>query len=448
MSDVRSQKPSLASLGSRQGLPLISAVSLESTSNAPTTRTRAEYRPDFLWQRKDASKLDQLHKYLIGKDSSRSQPPALHQLLEKNTNHLINHLDCWKQTMLQEITQAVEDTLQHLLPVPAVPELHTPSRRMFITVEDTPRAATGSGSSGNRDFLVPIKTGEETEGKGKKKVKLESPEPCRMWKLSHTPLSLGPPQVVVPDTIERPRSPIEQVITPHSNEDKGFITAQPGETEEEKENRTMHNLATIMGRALSVPLQSTFRSLSQTPGPAQPKSKIPAPEKYDGKKGPAAKSFILDCKTYFFSNSSSFPLDHSRISFVLMNLKEGQPKKWGQMYLEKLLDGAHEPILESWDAFEAAFLCNWSDPAAAQVAERRLRDLKQSRAASNYATDFRIIASELEWSDTALIAAFRQALKAEVRSKLIEFTLHKNINTLDKFISTACLIDDTLFEAC
>ncbi|CEL57221.1 hypothetical protein RSOLAG1IB_08433 [Rhizoctonia solani AG-1 IB] len=200
--------------------------------------------------------------------------------------------------------------------------------------------------------------------------------------------------------------------------------------------------------ALSVPLQSTFRSLSQTPGPAQPKSKIPPPEKYHSKKGPAAKSFILDCKTYFFSNSSSFPLDHSCISFILINLKEAQPKKWGQIYLEKLFDGAYEPILESWDAFEAAFLCNWSNPAAAQVAERCLCNLKQSRAASNYATDFRIIASKLEWLCTALIAAFHQGLKAEVRSKLIEFTLHKNITTLDKFISTACLIDDMLFEAC
>ncbi|CAE6375206.1 unnamed protein product [Rhizoctonia solani] len=126
-----------------------------------------------------------------------------------------------------------------------------------------------------------------------------------------------------------------------------FIPAQPGKSETEKENRTMHNLATIMGRALSVLLQSTLRSLAQTPGPAQPKSKIPSPEKYDGKKGPAAKSFILDCKTYFFSDSSSFPSDHSRISFVLMNLKEGQPKKSGQIYLEKLLDRTYEPILES-----------------------------------------------------------------------------------------------------
>jgi hypothetical protein len=61
--------------------------------------------------------------------------------------------------------------------------------------------------------------------------------------------------------------------------------------------------------------------------------------------------------------------------------------------------------------------------------------------------DFRTITSKLEWLDAALIAAFRQGLKAEVRSKLIEFTLHKNITTLDKFISTACLIEDMLFEA-
>ncbi|CCO33418.1 hypothetical protein RSOLAG1IB_08432 [Rhizoctonia solani AG-1 IB] len=130
--------------------------------------------------------------------------------------------------MLQEITQAVEDTKQRLLPASAAPEPHTPSRRTFITVEDTPRAATGSGSSGNREFLIPVKTGEESEEKGKKKVKLESPEPSRMCKLWHTPLSLVPPQVVVPETVECARSPIEHMKTPQINKDKGLIAAPPG----------------------------------------------------------------------------------------------------------------------------------------------------------------------------------------------------------------------------
>ncbi|KAJ1307573.1 hypothetical protein OPQ81_001670 [Rhizoctonia solani] len=75
-----------------------------------------------------------------------------------------------------------------------------------------------------------------------------------------------------------------------------------------------------MGRAISIPLRSALRGVTQTP--ATPKYKIPSPEKFHGKKDPAAKSFILDCKAYFLANLSSFQTDHSPISFVLMNLKK------------------------------------------------------------------------------------------------------------------------------
>jgi hypothetical protein len=40
-----------------------------------------------------------------------------------------------------------------------------------------------------------------------------------------------------------------------------------------------------------------------------------------------------------------------------VNLKEEQPKKWGQIYLEKLLDGAYEPILESEDVTTKGRTC-------------------------------------------------------------------------------------------
>ncbi|QRW24389.1 Retrotransposon-derived protein PEG10 [Rhizoctonia solani] len=221
--------------------------------------------------------------------------------------------------MLQDVTQAVESAIQRLLTVPSNTDPHTPPRR----------APSGSGSSGNKDLLVPIK--DEPDPKGKR-VKLESPEPPKAtpntsWAIPHTQEHLDPnPEQLFnrPTPVDLPSTSQAATSSPLS---KGYLSAQPGETDEEKEARTLHNIATIMGRALSVPLQSTFRGLSQTPGPAQVKSKIPAPEKYNGKKGPAAKSFILDCQTYFLSNASSFPSDHSQISFLLMNLKDGQPKK-------------------------------------------------------------------------------------------------------------------------
>ncbi|QRW25148.1 Retrotransposon-derived protein PEG10 [Rhizoctonia solani] len=426
MADARSRKSSMASLALRQASPIITPATLEGPSDAPISRTQVKLRPEILWQQEDATKLDHLHRYLISNNaSSRSQPPALHRLLEKNTEHLISHLGAWKQTMLQDVTQAVESAIQRLLTAPSSTDPHTPPRRVFTVIDNTPKAPSGSGSSGNKDFLVPIKDESDPKGKG---VKLESQEPKTTLNTSQTiphtqeHLDPNPEQPFTrPTAADLPSTPQAATSSPLSKE---YLSAQPGQTDEEKEARMLHNIATIMVRALSVPLQSTFRGLSQTPGPAQAKSKIPAPEKYDGKKGPAAKSFILDCKTYFLSNASSFPSDH-----------------------KKLLNGDDKPTLESWNTFEAAFLRNWSNPAAAQIAEQHLHNLKQLKWASNHATEFRIIASKLEWSDPALIASFRQGLKAEVRSKLIEYTLHKNITALDGFISTACLIDDTLFEA-
>jgi hypothetical protein len=131
----------------------------------------------------------------------------------------------------------------------------------------------------------------------------------------------------------------------------------------------MEQFAELVGHAFSAPLQEAIRSISQTPGPAASKSKILAPKKYNRKKGPGAKSFILDCKTYLLSNPRSFPSDHTHISYVLMSLKDGIPKQWGQYYLKKLIEGDPDPFLENWNMFEQGFLSNWTDPASVQVAE-------------------------------------------------------------------------------
>ncbi|QRW05905.1 Retrotransposon-derived protein PEG10 [Ceratobasidium sp. AG-Ba] len=131
-----------------------------------------------------------------------------------------------------------------------------------------------------------------------------------------------------------------------------------------------------------------------------------APEEFSGKKGNTAMSFILDCKTYFDVNTSSFPTHEAKIMCVLMNLEEGILKQWGQYYLNKLLAGDQDQHLDSWQAFQAEFVANWSDPAALQVAERRINKLKQTALASDHATEFRVIAGgELEWSNSALMAA-------------------------------------------
>ncbi|KAG8792593.1 hypothetical protein FRC12_005584 [Ceratobasidium sp. 428] len=116
-------------------------------------------------------------------------------------------------------------------------------------------------------------------------------------------------------------------------------------------------------------------------------------------------------------------------------------------YLNKLIAGEPNSYLTNSDTFEAGFLANWSDPAAQQVAERQTNTLKQAGSASNYATEFRVIASELEWDNAALMAAFCQGLKPFVRSKLIEHSIARTITTVENLITTTFLIENTLFEA-
>jgi hypothetical protein len=45
------------------------------------------------------------------------------------------------------------------------------------------------------------------------------------------------------------------------------------------------------------------------------------------------------------------------------------------------------------------------------------------------------------------MSEFRRGLKRDVKTELIKFSMGRNISTLDELISTACLIDNTLFEA-
>ncbi|GAB1527973.1 hypothetical protein RhiTH_011162 [Rhizoctonia solani] len=163
MADARSRKLSMASPASRQASPLITPATLEGPSDAPTSYARVELRPEILWQQEDAAQIS--HRQQCQQQISTPSAP---------------------QITGEDVTQAVESVIQRLLTVPSSTDPHTPPRRVFTVIDNTPKAPSGSGSSGNKDFLAPIK--DEPDPKGKR-VKLESPEP-----LETTPNTLTPTQ--------------------------------------------------------------------------------------------------------------------------------------------------------------------------------------------------------------------------------------------------------------
>ncbi|QRV99684.1 Retrotransposon-derived protein PEG10 [Ceratobasidium sp. AG-Ba] len=447
-----SNRRSVSAAGSARNSSLLGPTPLPATSSAGATDTAGA----FLYGPEDRIRLGRLYTYLIGASADEVQAS--------------------EARILAAVAQMFQNNAQ------TAPQT-TPTRAAASTNEETPKPSVVTGSA-YQDYRVPTRFGSEDPSasnqpkqepasedddrrrltrptRPSKQSVMEfnpfgSSTPAARGRVSSQPSEATQTQAAVRSTpsgapLTGSNTPVPdrntQQPVPIGLESLRWTPAPAQETKEQEELRTMSNIASVLQHALSRPLEQAVRAAMQTPSPSNPKSKIPAPEKFSGKKGNAAKSFMLDCKTYFVANASSFPTDDARIMYVLMNLKEGIPKQWGQYYLKKLLAGDQDPVLDSWQAFESGFLTNWSDPAALQVAERRINKLKQTASASDYATELRVIAGELEWSDSALMAAFRRGLKPFVRSKLIEHTIGRTITSLDELINVASLIDNTLFEA-
>jgi hypothetical protein len=175
----------------------------------------------------------------------------------------------------------MQDTIKDAVTAALCSQTPPPIHRMYHEVPDTPRASLDIGMGKYREFSVPTKSGsaDHSESSGKH-VKIESPT-------SGTHLNCTGIGLSLPGCSTQPLDPFSPGQTPVPLPPSASLPLpRPAETEEEGEQRKMEQFAELVGRAFSAPLPEAIRSISQTPGPATSKSKIPAPEKYDGKQGP------------------------------------------------------------------------------------------------------------------------------------------------------------------
>ena len=200
-------------------------------------------------------------------------------------------------------------------------------------------------------------------------------------------------------------------------------------------------------RSASVQEQSPPRQRNYSP-----KSKIPKPDAYEGKRGSSAKQYFTKVLAYFDAHRRSFPNDREKINFLLSNMGEGTAAAWAQPFLEKLVNHEDHPYIQSLANFQKVFLINFGDPSAEIEADRRIRRLTQKASAADYATEFRTLALELKWDESALISQFQQGLKDEVRREIIKLSIlqteqdRKDL-TLEGYITMCIHLDSTLYQA-
>lgn len=177
---------------------------------------------------------------------------------------------------------------------------------------------------------------------------------------------------------------------------------------------------------------------AQTKGP-----KFKIPDAYDGKlRGKTAKQWFTRVLVYISANLDRFTNEDQQLIWAL-SLTTGAAADWAQPLLEQVINQdrrAPHTIQELGILFSAAF----DDPDATRAAERKITTLIQTTSASDYATEFRTLASNLSWNDAAYMSQFRRGLHWQVKNTLA--TLETPPRNLREMISRAIEIDNTRLE--
>lgn len=115
---------------------------------------------------------------------------------------------------------------------------------------------------------------------------------------------------------------------------------------------------------------------------------------------------------------------------------------WFSTYLEN--PDRYSDILNNYDNFKTLFINTFGDPDRSIIAASRITQLKHGRRpVASYAADFRQLASDLTWNDSALIHQFRSGLNVEVKDMLLHYD---HPATLDELINLSIKIDNRIFE--
>lgn len=203
-----------------------------------------------------------------------------------------------------------------------------------------------------------------------------------------------------------------------------------------QENQALTHTVQQLSDAV-VALQQRLEALP-APGadaPAPGKYPVALPEKFDG--APASfPMFLAQAKLYIQGRARNFPDDRTKVHFLISLLKD-QAAKWALPLLRQ-----DSPLLADYTGFcnrlEAAF----GNPQKESQANRAIRRLKQGKSTvATYTTEFRLLAQDLTWNDSALRDQYLEGLSDEVLDQLATM---ERPTTLDTLIQRSLQIDDRL----
>lgn len=188
----------------------------------------------------------------------------------------------------------------------------------------------------------------------------------------------------------------------------------------------------------TTPEEATTPLVQQNPMIQQRKEpRVSLPDKFDGTRS-KFRGFVNQIKLITVLQPERYPTEEARVGLV-GTLLTGQALSWFAPLFKK-----RSPILSNFEMFLEAFAEAFGEHDKVRWATTRIRSLRQGmRSASVYASDFRQLASDINWGEEALVSQFYWGLRDDVKDLLLSLP---DPQTLNEAISQAVKCDNRLFQ--
>ena len=189
--------------------------------------------------------------------------------------------------------------------------------------------------------------------------------------------------------------------------------------------RSLDAIATNI-TALATQLQQVQLALVPPPQPQLPtppdppassgnpvrEPRLPAPALYAGEPG-TCRSFLSQCSLVFQLQPATFPSDRSRVAYVI-TLLTGRAREWGTAVWD-----SNSPVCLSYQAFIGEMKKVFDRSVHGREAARVMLQIRQGkRTASDYAIDFRTLATASGWNPDAQYDAFLNGLSEAIKDEI------------------------------
>lgn len=165
--------------------------------------------------------------------------------------------------------------------------------------------------------------------------------------------------------------------------------------------------------------------------------RVSLPDKFDGTRS-KFRGFVNQIRLITVLQPERYPTEEARVGLV-GTLLTGQALSWFAPLFEK-----RSPILSNFEMFLEAFAEAFGEHDKVRWATTKIRSLRQgARSASVYASDFRQLASDINWGEEALVSQFYWGLRDDVKDLLLSLP---DPQTLNEAISQAVKCDNRLFQ--